>query len=46
MKFPCNLTANIISLTVGTTYWFGIAFNAVTGGTANMDAVYYTINEQ
>jgi hypothetical protein len=46
MKFPCNLTANIISLTVGTTYWFGIAFNAVTGGAANMDAVYYTINEQ
>ena len=46
MKFPCNLTANIISLTAGTTYWFDIAFNAVTGGTANMDAVYYTINEQ
>ncbi len=46
IKFPCNLTLNLLGLTVGTAYWFDIAFNIVTAGTANMDAVYYTINEQ
>ncbi len=46
MRFPRNLTAGIGGLIVGTIYWFNIAFNAVTGGTANMDTVNYRINEQ
>ncbi len=46
IKFPCNLTLNVIAMIVGTIYWSDIAFNAITAGAANMDAVYHTINEQ
>jgi hypothetical protein len=44
-KVPGSITYQISGLTIGTTYYFDVAFNAVGGGTANFDAAYFLITE-